>query len=108
MQAWLTLGCAILLEIAGTISMKLSYGFTRLWPSILIFVFYSASFVALTFAIKRIEVSVVYAVWSAVGTAAVATIGMWYFQETVNVIKIASIVLIIIGVIGVNLGQALD
>jgi small multidrug resistance pump len=106
MQHWLFLASAIALEVAGTTSMKLSAGFTRLIPSLLLFVFYAASFVALTFALKKIEVSVAYAVWSGVGTALIATIGILYFREAVTALKLVSVLLIIVGVVGLNLGGA--
>ncbi len=106
MQYWFYLACAILLEVAGTTSMKLSKGFTNLVPSILLFVFYVASFVALTFALRRIDVSVAYAVWSGVGTALIATIGMLYFREPVTALKLISIAFIIAGVFGLNLNGA--
>jgi small multidrug resistance pump len=92
------------LEVTGTTAMKLSHGFTRLMPSVLIFVFYGASFVALTFALKKVDVSIAYAIWSGIGTAAIAVIGIAYFREPATVVKLVSIVLIIIGVIGLNLG----
>ena len=103
MQYWLILVCAIALEAAGTTSMKLSEGFTKSVPSILLFVFYGASFVGLTLALKKIDVSVAYAVWSGVGTAIIAVIGVYYFDEKINAVKIVSIMLIIAGVVGVNL-----
>lgn len=103
MNHWLLLATAILLEVAGTTSMKFSEGFTRLLPSVLLFVFYAASFTLLTMALRRIEVSVAYAIWSGVGTALISVIGFIYFQETVSVLKIVSILLIIIGVVGLNL-----
>ncbi|MES9871566.1 MAG: multidrug efflux SMR transporter [Candidatus Sedimenticola sp. 6PFRAG7] len=106
MQHWLILAGAIVLEVAGTTSMKLSEGFTKLTPSILIFVFYAASFTALTLALKKIEVSVAYAVWSGAGTALIAMIGVIYFSESLTLIKIISILLIIGGVIGLNLSVA--
>jgi small multidrug resistance pump len=86
--------------------MKLSAGFTKVVPSVLIFVFYAASFVALTFALKKIDVSVAYAVWSGVGTALIASIGVLYFREPATLIKLLSIGLIVIGVVGVNLSGA--
>ncbi len=106
MQHWFYLAGAIALEVAGTTSMKLSAGFTKVLPSVLIFVFYGASFVALTFALKKIDVSVVYAVWSGVGTALIAVIGIAYFRESATIIKLASIGLIIVGVVGLNLSGA--
>lgn len=83
--------------------MKLSNGFAKLVPSVLIFLFYGLSFVALTYALKTIEVSVVYAVWAGVGTVLIATIGFLCFQEPITLLKIASIGLIVLGVIGLNL-----
>lgn len=103
MESWLYLVGAIALEVAGTTCMKLSEGFARLVPSILIFVFYALSFIALTIALKTIDVSVVYAIWSGIGTALIATIGILYFKESVTILKFASIGLIIIGVVGLNL-----
>jgi len=61
--------------------MKLSEGLTKTLPSVLLFVFYTLSFGMLTLALKRIEVSVAYAVWSGVGTALIASIGVLWFKE---------------------------
>ena len=104
MQYWLLLTAAIVLEVAGTTSMKLSEGFTRLVPSVLLFVLYGASFVALTFSLKRIDVSIAYAVWAGVGTALIALVGVTFFHEPITVIKFISICLIIVGVVGLYLG----
>lgn len=105
---WAMLMGAIFLEIAGTTSMKMSEGFTRLTPSVLIFVFYGASFTLLTLVLKRLDVSVVYPIWSGVGTLIVAMIGVWWFGESMTWLKAISIGLIVIGVIGLNVptGQA--
>ena len=73
--------------------------------SISTFVFYAASFVALTFAIKKIEISVAFAVWSGVGTALIALIGILYFKEAATMLKIASIFLIIAGVVDLKVGS---
>ena len=102
---WLYLAGAILFEVAGTTSMKLSHGFTKLIPSILIFVFYIISFISLTYAIKKIDMSVSYAIWSGVGTALIAMIGVYYFKESMTILKFFSLVLIILGVIGLNLQE---
>jgi small multidrug resistance pump len=102
MQHWFFLVGAITLEVAGTTSMKLSKGFTKLLPSVLLFVFYASSFVALTLALKKIEVSVAYALWSGAGTALIAAIGILYFNETATLLKFISILLIIVGVVGLN------
>lgn len=104
MQHWFFLTSAILLEVAGTTSMKLSEGFTKLVPSVLLFLCYAASFVALTFALKKIELSVAYTVWAGAGTALIAAIGIVYFREVVTGLKLISILLIIVGVVGLTLG----
>ena len=104
MQSWFYLIAAIILEVAGTVSMKLSAGFTRLGPSVLLFLFYAACFTALTLALKKLDVSLVYAVWSGVGTALITLIGMTYFREPVTLLKAVSILMIIGGVVGLNIG----
>jgi small multidrug resistance pump len=106
MQGWFFMTGAILFEVAGTISMKLSHGFSKLVPSISIFVFYGFAFIALTFALKKIDVGVAYAVWSGVGTALVATIGFLFLREPMTLIKIFFITLIIAGVTGLYLTDA--
>jgi small multidrug resistance pump len=105
-MSWIYLMLAILFEVSGTTCMKLSRGFSRLLPSVLIFVFYGFSFTWMTLAIKKLEVSVVYAVWSGLGTAIIAVIGIVVFDERVTALKIASMVLIIAGVVGLNVGNA--
>ena len=101
-QAWAVLSGAILLEVAGTTCMRLSEGFTRLTPSVLIFVFYALSFGLNTLVIRVLGLSVVYGVWSGVGTVLTALIGVYYFKEPATAIKLVSIGLIIIGVMGLH------
>jgi small multidrug resistance pump len=101
-QAWAVLSVAILLEVAGTTSMRLSEGFTRFTPSVLIFVFYAASFALNTLVIRVLGLSVVYGVWSGVGTVLTALIGIYYFKEPATAIKMVSIGLIVIGVMGLH------
>ena len=105
MTPWLLLVAAIVFEVAGTTSMKLSAGFTKVLPSVLLFVFYALAFGALTLTLKKMEVSFVYAIWSGLGTALVTLIGILYFKESANIFKIASIGLIILGVVGLHLSS---
>ncbi len=100
--AWLYLTASIVFEVAGTTSMKLSDGFSRLVPSVLIFVFYGISFYAFTLALKKMDLSVAYAVWAGSGTALVAIIGMIWFNDTVTALKLVCLGLVIIGVTGLN------
>lgn len=105
-MTWFYLLMAILFEVCGTTAMKLSDGFERMWPSVAVFVFYGLSLTALTFAIKKIDISIAYAIWSGLGTALIAVIGIYWFREPVTAIKIGSIALIIAGVVGLNLIEA--
>ncbi len=95
---------AILLEVAGITSMKLSDGFNNMTPSVFIFIFYLFSFIFLTLTLKRLEVSIVYAVWSGLGTLLIAVIGVCFFHEPVTTVKVVSLALIIVGVMGLRLG----
>ncbi len=103
---WLYLALAIVLEVAGTTSMKLSEGFTRLVPTVLLVVFYALSFSLMTLALKRIDVSIAYAIWSGIGTALIAGIGIIWFREPATVVKVVSLGLIVAGVVGLNLSGA--
>ena len=102
-MSWVYLVFAILFEVFGTTSMKLSNGFSKFLPSVLIFLFYGLSLTSLTIALKKIDVGTAYAIWSGLGTVLIALIGVVYFKEHFNIVKIISIGLIIIGVIGLNL-----
>ncbi len=102
-MAWLYLAAAIILEVAGTTCMKLSQGFTKLTPSILMFVFYVSCFALLSLSLKKIEVSVAYAIWSAAGITLISIIGVVFFSESFSALKIISTLLIIIGVVGLKL-----
>lgn len=105
---WVLLLLAILAEVAGTLSMKLSEGFSKIIPSISLIIFYVLSLSLLNFSLKGIEVSIAYAIWSGVGTALVVVIGVFFFSEHLTIMKIISIVLIILGVVGLNLGEQQD
>ena len=64
-----------------------SYGFTRLWPSVLTVLAYGISFYLLSQTLKRMEIGVVYAIWSGAGTALMAVVGYWFFQESMSMVK---------------------
>lgn len=103
MLSWIYLLIAILTEVVGTTMMKVSQGLSRLLPSVLMFVTYGISFVFMALALKKIEVSTAYAIWSGLGTALIATIGIVAFRESFNIPKMAGLVLIIAGVVLLNL-----
>ena len=104
-QAWAVLAAAIVFEVGGTTSMRLSEGFTRMTPTVMIFVFYGISFLLNTMVIRVLGMSVTYAVWSGAGTVLTALIGYLYFKEPATAIKVASAGLIVLGVIGMHAGS---
>jgi small multidrug resistance pump len=97
------LAAAILLEISGTTALKLSDGFTRPLPAAVVVICYVSSFVVLSWALRGIDLSTAYAIWSGVGTALVAAIGIAWFGEPAGIWKLLSLGLIIAGVAGLHL-----
>jgi small multidrug resistance pump len=106
MLAWIYLAAAIATEVIGTLFLRFTDGFTRPLPSIVVVTTYVLSLWLTALALKTLEISLAYAVWAGVGTAAIAIIGMAALGETVNALKLGSIVLVISGVIGLNLSGA--
>src|SRR5437667_8937081 len=100
---WIYLTAAILCEVSGTTCMKLSQGFSRPWPTVLMYLFYLLSLNGLNLALRAIDVSVAYAIWAAMGTALVATIGLLWFKEPLGALKVVALCLIVAGVVGLNL-----
>ncbi|MGC8775116.1 MAG: DMT family transporter [Chlorobaculum sp.] len=102
---WLYLLLAIVAEVFGTTSMKLSAGFTKPVPSVFIFVFYATSLTFLTLALRTLPVGMSYAIWSALGTALITAIGVLWFGEGMNALKVISLILIIAGIAGLHFSQ---
>lgn len=105
MKGLLLLMGAIAFEVAGTSCMKASEGMTRLWPTVLMGIFYIVTFILLSRALLYFEVGKAYAIWSGVGTAGIAVIGVLYFKEPVSAAKVVFLGLIIVGVVGLHLSS---
>jgi small multidrug resistance pump len=104
---WVLLGAAILSEVSATISLKLSDGFSKLVPSVVVVVGYVASFILLSLVLKRgLAVGVAYGVWAACGVALVALIGAAFLGERLSGVQIAGLVLVIVGVVALESGAA--
>lgn len=86
--------------------MKQSEGLTKVLPSVLTIVFHGISFISLTVALKFLPISIVYAIWAGAGTAMVALIGWFVFNEPLPVSKVFATGLIIVGVVILNLSDA--
>ncbi|MER0444955.1 multidrug efflux SMR transporter [Streptomyces sp. Edi4] len=103
---YVLLACAIGSEIVATSALKYSEGFTRLWPSLITAAGYLLAFYMLALTLKSLSVGTAYAIWSGVGTAVIAAVGMVFMGEAVTAAKLAGIALIIGGVVLLNLGGA--
>ncbi|MEU8631151.1 SMR family transporter [Amycolatopsis sp. NPDC048633] len=107
MGAYLLLALAIAAEVSATVSLKLSEGFSKAGPSIIVVVGYAIAFVALARVLKMgLAVGVAYAIWAAAGVALVAIIGVVFLKEPINAAMIAGLALVIGGVVLIELGSA--
>jgi small multidrug resistance pump len=104
---WVYLLSAIVLEVGGTLSLKLSDGLMKRGPVLLMILLYGLSFFAFSLALMHMEVGTAYAIFSALGTALMASVGILWFNEPATVLKIVSLVMIIVGVIGLNVNFGL-
>jgi small multidrug resistance pump len=105
--AWLFLAGAIITEVIATSALKLSEGFSKLVPSIVVVVGYIAAFGLLSQALTRgMGIGVAYGVWAAAGVALVAIVGVAFFGEGMTVVQIGGIALVIAGVLALELGAA--
>ena len=104
-MSWIYLMIAIVLEVIGTISMKLSNGFSDMKFTVLTFASYMVCYVFMAWALKTIEVGVAYAIWGAVGIVFVSIIGIMFLGEQMNAVKLVSTALIIVGAIGLKLSS---
>ena len=106
MPVGLLLSFAIASEVAATVSLRYSDGFSKPLPSAIVVIGYAISFWLLALVLKELSVGTTYAIWAGAGTAAVALIGVVALGEPATALKLGSIALIIAGVIGLNLSGA--
>ena len=102
-MGWLYLFGASVAEIFFALSLKYNEGFTKLIPSVVTAVTGAGSFGLLILAIKTVPLGTAYAIWTGVGAAGIAIAGIFLFKESVDIYRLASIALIIIGVVGLKL-----
>lgn len=98
---WLSL--AILFEVGWAIAMKVSDGLTKPWPTVATVVMYLLSVVFLSFATKKMDVGTAYAIWAGTGAAIIALIGIWWFKEPASALKLGSIAVVVLGIVGLNI-----
>lgn len=104
-MAWVLVVVAGLLETGFAVALKSSQGFSRPLPSVLFVVFAIGSFTLLSTALRTLPVGPAYAVWTGIGAAGTAVVGMVFLGEAVGTLKLVSIVLIVAGVVGLQLSS---
>ena len=103
MNKWVLLGFAIISEVIATSSLKSTEGFTKLWPSLLVLLGYSAAFYFLSLTLDTIPIGVAYAVWSGIGIAGIALVSVLFFEQRLDAAAIIGMGLIVTGVIVLRL-----
>ena len=103
MKSYLFLLLAILFEVAGTTTLKMSEQFTRFVPSVITVIAYIAAFYLLSLTLKTVPVGIAYAIWSGIGIVFIALIGWFVFKQTLDFPAILGLILIISGVLIINL-----
>lgn len=102
-MAWIWLTAAGLLEIVWAVGLKYTEGFSRLGPSLITLAAMAASMYCLATAVKTIPIGTGYAVWTGIGAVGVAIVGMVYLGEPRELLRVASILLIVAGIVGLKL-----
>ena len=100
---WIMLVVAGLLEVVWSVGLKYTEGFTRPWPSVVTVAAMIASITLLGIAMKELPVGTAYAVWVGIGAVGAAVMGIWLFGESASLPKLASLGLIVAGIVGLKL-----
>jgi small multidrug resistance pump len=103
MSKWIFLILAIVAEVIGTLSLKSTEGFTKLWPSTIVIIGYCAAFYFLSLTLESIPISIVYAIWSGVGIAAIAVVSVLFLDQKLDLATMIGLSLIIAGVVVLRL-----
>lgn len=104
-MAWVYLLVAGLFEVAWAIGLKYSDGLTRLWPSVYTLVTMALSIIFLAWAVRSLPIGTAYAIWTGIGAAGTAILGIILFHESMIVGRLLSIALIILGIILLKLSS---
>jgi multidrug transporter EmrE-like cation transporter len=108
MLGWILLAMAVCLEATATFAAKYANGFTNFIPSVVTIVAFGLSFVALTFSLNTIEMSVAYPVWTGCAVSLVAVLGIVVFNEELNFFKVFSTLLVVFGIVGLVMSSRPD
>lgn len=105
-MGWIYLFFAGLCEVAWAVGLKYTEGFSKFWPSVFTVAFMIVSFYLLALALRTLPVGTAYAVWTGIGAAGVAVLGILFLGEAAELGRIASLALIITGVVGLKFFSA--
>lgn len=100
--AYLYLAVAIISEVIATSALKPSNGFSKLTPSIIVVVGYAISFYCLSVVLKSIPVGITYALWSGIGIVLISLVGLFVFQQKLDLAAVIGMLLIILGVVVIH------
>ena len=107
-MAWICLLIAAVFEVIWAVGMKFTVGLTRFWPSVFTVLASIVSFVLLAQATKTLPVGTSYAIWTGIGAAGTAALGILWFGESASIARLVCIALIVIGVVGLKLNTPAD
>ena len=102
MHPYAALGLAIVAEVIATSALKASAGFTRLWPSVIVVLGYSAAFYGLSLTLQSLSVGVAYAIWSGLGIVLITLAAWWLYGQTIDTAGLVGMGLILAGVVVLN------
>ncbi|ATF94461.1 quaternary ammonium compound efflux SMR transporter SugE [Cedecea neteri] len=102
-MAWIVLFIAGLLEVVWAVGLKYTHGFSRLWPSVITIIAMVVSMALLAWAMKTLPTGTAYAVWTGIGAVGAAITGILLLGESANPMRLASLALIVVGIIGLKL-----
>ena len=102
-MSWIILFIAGLLEVVWAIGLKYTHGFTRLTPSVITVTAMIVSIVLLSWAMRSLPVGTAYAVWTGIGAVGAAISGILLLGESASLARIASLALIVAGIVGLKL-----
>jgi quaternary ammonium compound-resistance protein SugE len=105
-MAWGFLFLAGLFEIGWAVGLKYTMGFTRVGPSVATLIAMVASLALLSIAVRTLPLGTAYAMWTGIGTVGAAILGVVLFREPATPLRLACILLIVIGIVGLKFGSA--
>ena len=108
LPAWSLLLLAIAAEVIGTSCLKLSDGFSRLWPSVVVLLAYSTSMLLLSRVVQTIPLGITYALWSGIGIVAIVLVGVFVYRQVPTPTQLSGMALITAGVVMANITGQLE